>query len=86
MKRYVYRFDTLGTFIEEVSGLKVALTGEIIGVYLTSLLHEQFGTRARRHYPYGAVMVLPTDAHHPFVQEMPDEQEWERDWEREMIF
>ena len=77
MKRYEYHFEPLRNYLEYVTGLKIAPTGQVIGVRLSSGLRSQFGTRAQRHYPYGAVMVLPEALPIPRISELIEGSGWE---------
>ena len=77
MKRYEYRFSPLRNYLECVTGLKFATSGEVIGIRMASGLRSQFGTRAQRHYPYGAVLVLPAALPFPRVSELIEGSGWE---------
>jgi hypothetical protein len=77
MKRYEYHFQPLRKYLENVTGLKIAFTGQVIGVNMASGLRSQFGTRAQRHYPYGAVMVLPDALPVPHINELIEGSGWE---------
>jgi len=82
MKSFSYRFDTLSSFVERNTGLKVAAGARpnIIGLNLRSTLRLQFGTGAKRLHPLGTLMVLPEPVP-PFpYQELPDDPDFEPDW------
>jgi hypothetical protein len=77
MRRYDYRFDTLRASLEQTTGLKIASSGEVIGVTLVSSLRHQFGGQAERHYPFSAVMVLALDRPPLSVNELAGGDGWE---------
>jgi hypothetical protein len=86
LKRYTYRFDTFSSYIEQSTGLKIGPGGKIIGLNRHSFLHENFGAGARRFYPFGCLLVLPTELPpHPF-EELPEDPEWDVNWEPDMLY
>ena len=75
MHREYFDFETISTFVERTTGYTVSRTGVINGVRLGSTLASHFGRGARRHYPFGLLVVLPADpVPFPFV-EQPDDHE-----------
>ncbi len=77
MKRYEYRFSPLRKYLESITGLRIAPSGQVVGVRFRSGLRGQFGTMAQRHYPFGAVLVLPEEIRMPSISELIDGGGWE---------
>ena len=79
MHREYFDFETVSVFVERTTGYKVSRIGVINGVRIVDSLSNHFGTSARRHYPFGMLVVLPGDqAPFPFVEQL-EEQDSQRD-------
>ncbi len=77
MKRYEYRYSPLRKYLETLTGLTIAPSGQVVGVRFASGLRGQFGTMAQRHYPFGAVLVLPDEIRVPSISELIEGGGWE---------
>jgi len=86
LKRYIYRFDTFSSYVEAVTGLKVGPAGKIIGLYRDSFLRDNFGSGARRIYPFGCLIVLPPEISIPPFEELPEDPEWDVNWEPDLLY
>ncbi len=73
MHREYFDFETVSVFVERISGYKVSRSGVINGVRLGDTLSSHFGKGARRHYPFGMLVVLPTDpSPFPFLEQIEE--------------
>ena len=73
MHREYFDFETVSVFVERTTGYKVSRAGVINGLRMGGTLASHFGSGARRHYPFGMLVVLPADrATFPFVEQLED--------------
>lgn len=77
MYKVYYRFDTLASFVEKVTDLRVGRANALVGVRAEGVFGHRIGRHARRHHPFGALLVLPIiPPPAPYI-EQPEEGEGE---------
>lgn len=74
MHREYFDFETVSAYVERTTGYKVSRAGVVNGVRLIDTLSTHFGSGARRHYPFGMLVVLPGDqVSFPFIEQLEDQ-------------
>ncbi len=56
-----YEFETLTSYLEQISDFTISPAGKIVGVRVPDSLTVQLGKGARRLHPYGFVFMFPAE-------------------------